>query len=425
MTATAAAPLGTTGPRSLWRNHDFMALWSGQILSTLGSRISATALPLLVLATTGSAGHAGLVAAAGSLPHLLLNLPAGTLVDRWPRRRIMLISHLIAAVAVASIPVALWLGSVNVAHLAVVAFTDGACFVFYGLAEHAATPRIVPSALLPAALAQNEAKGRGASLAGPPLGGLLYGLGRTIPFLADAVSYLIAAISLWWVRGDLQPDRVASPASVWRDTAAGLSWLLRNAFVRAAVLLIAASNLIFQALALVLIVRATDQGATPGTVGVMLGIYGGGGLLGALAAARLHRLFAPKVVVIGINWIWAALMPLLAIAPHPLPLGVIAGGSAFIGPMWNVVIGTYGMILVPNDLLGRVNSAAMTLAWGVMPLGALTAGLLLQTIGPVRAILVLSAVMLGIAVAATASPSIRNAPPLPASVEPLPSRRLR
>jgi hypothetical protein len=63
--------------------------------------------------------------------------------------------------------------------------------------------------------------------------------------------------------------------------------------------------------------------------------------------------------------------------------------------MWNVVIGTYGMILVPNDLLGRVNSAAMTLAWGVMPLGALTAGLLLQTIGPVRAILVLSAVMLG------------------------------
>jgi hypothetical protein len=157
----------------------------------------------------------------------------------------------------------------------------------------------------------------------------------------------------------------------------------------------------------------------------MLSIYGGGGLLGALAAARLHRLFAPKVVVIGINWIWTALMPLLAIAPHPLLLGVIAGGSAFIGPMWNVVIGTYGMILVPNDLLGRVNSAAMTLAWGVMPLGALTAGLLLQTIGPVRAILVLSAVMLGIAVAATASPSIRNAPPLPASVEPLPSRRLR
>ncbi|MFC1442232.1 MFS transporter [Streptacidiphilus sp. N1-10] len=410
---TVSTTTVTTRQPSLWRNRDFLALWGGQIVSTLGSRTSATALPLLVLAITGSPSSAGLVAAAGSLPYLVAHLPAGTLVDRWNRRRIMLTSEVVAGLALASVPVALWSNLLTIPQLMVVAFAQGTCFAFFGLAEQAALPRIVPTSLLPAALAQNEAKGRGAALVGPPLGGLLFSAGRALPFLADAVSYCTAAVGLLFVRKDLQAERTVRQESLWQETTAGLRWLWRSPLIRAAVLLVAASNLVFQALALVLVVLARQGGASAGTTGLMFGIYGGGGLLGALAAGALQRRFSPRTVIIGVNWIWAALLPLLALTSNPLLLGVIGGASAFLGPLWNVVFGTYQLSLVPDELMGRVGSAAMTLCWGVLPLGSIAAGYLLAGVGPAGTVLILTTVMLATALAATVSPAVRHAPPLP------------
>ncbi len=308
------------------------------------------------------------------MPYLVAHLPAGTLVDRWNRRRIMLAAQLTACAAIASIPVAFWLGALTLTHLAIAVFVQGTCFVFFGVAEEAALPKIVPAPLLPAAIAQNEAKGRGAALAGPPLGGLLFGIGHALPFVAHAISYLVASVALLFVRRDLQDRRAVPPGSLWRDTTAGLRWLWGHSLIRAAVVLVAASNLIFAGLTLVLVVLARKQGASSAEIGLMLGIYGGGGLLGAFAAGWLHHLFTPRSVVIGVNWIWAALLPLLAVAPNWWALGAIGAATAFIGPMWNVVIGTFQLTLVPNELLGRVGSASMTVGWGVMPLGSLGAG---------------------------------------------------
>jgi MFS family permease len=406
MTAVAASP-------PLWRNRDFTALLGGQVVSSLGSRVTATAMPLLLLATTGSSADMGVVAAIGSLPFLLLHLPAGTLVDRGNRWRIMVLSHLIGAVAIVTVPIAIWLGTVNFIHLAVVSFIEGTCFVCFGLAERAAIPRIVPANQLVQAMAQNEARNRGALLAGPPLGGLLFGVSRTAPFLADVASYVIALVGLMFVRADLQPERAPVKASWWADTVAGLRWLLRQPFVRASVLLVAASNLLFQALALVLIVLAQHRGASPGAIGLVLSIFGAGGVIGALLAPRLQRLVSPRSIVIGVNWIWAALVPALAFAESPVMLGVIGAVAAFLGPMWNVVIGTYQMTLIPNEMLGRVSSAGMTLAFGALPVGSLAAGYLLESVGPVRAVLFIAVVMLAVAVAATVSPAIRHAPALP------------
>jgi predicted MFS family arabinose efflux permease len=404
--ATATRP-------SLWRNRDFVTLWSGQVVSTLGARISATAMPLLVLATTGSPADAGLVAAAGTVPFLVAQLPAGPLVDRWNRRRILLVSEATAGLALATVPVAQWLGLLSVAQLAVVAFVQGLCAVFFGLAETAALPTIVPAALLPTALAQNEARGRGAALAGAPLGGLLFGLSRALPFLADAVSYAAAFVALLFLRKDLRGEATAPEEPLWRATVTGLRWIWRHPLIRAAILLIAASNLVFQALVLVIVVLAQRRGATAGDIGTMLGVYSGGGLIGALVAGRFHRHFTPRMVIVGVNWCWAALLPLFLLTTNSLQIGLIGAATAFIGPLWNVVIASYTALLVPNELLGRVASAAMTLSWGVMPIGSLGAGLLLTTAGPARAVLVLTAVMLITAIGATLSPSVRHVPPLP------------
>jgi MFS family permease len=418
---TAASTQDVAVRPSLWRNREFVALWSGQVVSTLGASISGTAMPLLVLATTGSPSDAGLVGAAGTLPFLIAHLPAGTLVDRWNRRRILLVSELVAGLALSTIAIALWLGTLTVAHLAAVAFVQGLCFVFFGLAERAALPMIVPVALLSTAVAHNEARSRGAALAGPPLGGLLFGIDRAVPFVADAVSYVIASVGLLFIRSDLQNKAKAEPEPLWQATTAGLRWVWRHPLVRAAILLIAVSNLVFQALMVILVVLAQQQGATSTAIGVMLGIYSGGGLIGALAASKLHRHLKPKTVIIGVNWIWAALLPLFALTSTPVLIGAIGAACAFIGPLWNVVIITYVTVLVPNELLGRVTSAAMTLSWGVMPLASLSAGYLLTAIGPVSSVLVLAAVMLVTALIATASPSARHAPPLPTPDDPEPA----
>ncbi|MET9965936.1 MFS transporter [Streptomyces sp. NPDC006356] len=412
MTApTAEGTAEETAERpSLWRNREFVALWSGQVVSTLGAQISGTAMPLLVLATTGSPSDAGIVGAAGTLPFLIAHLPAGALVDRWNRRKILLISELIAGLALSTVPIAMWWGKLTVAHLVVIAFVQGLCFVFFGLAERASLPKIVPVALLSTAVAHNEARSRGAALAGPPLGGMLFGIDRAIPFLADAVSYVAASIGLLFIRSDLQNQTKPPSEPLWQATIAGLRWVWRHPLIRAAILLIAVSNLVFQALILILVVLAQHHGATPTAIGTMLGIYSGGGLAGALAASRLHRHFTPKTVIVGVNWIWAALLPLFAFTSNPLLIGAIGAATAFIGPLWNVVIITYMTALVPNELLGRVTSAAMTLSWGVMPVASLGAGCLLSTLGPVGSVFVLATVMLITAVIATASPAVRHAP---------------
>ncbi|MEU4421108.1 MFS transporter [Actinoplanes sp. NPDC024001] len=405
---------------SLWRNRDFTLLWSGQVVSNLGAAVSGTAMPLLVLAMTGSAADAGLVGAAGTLPHLIANLPAGPLVDRWNRRRIMVVAEIVAGLTLLAVPLALWTGLLgpgawSIGLLCAVAFVQGLCFVFFGLAERAALPVIVPAADLATAIAHNEARGRGAALAGPPLGGLLFGLDRALPFLADGLSYLAAAGALVFLRKDLRTGAAQAAEPLWRSAGAGLRYVWRHPLIRAAILLIAVSNLVFQALVLVIVVLARQQGASAGTVGFMLGLYSVGGLLGALAAGRFHRHFAPRTVIVGINWVWAALLPLMILTSHPLQIGAIGAACAFVGPLWNVVIHTYASVLVPNELLGRVTSAAMTVSWGVMPIASLGAGFLLTAIGPIGSLGVLAGIMLAAAIAGALSPAVRHAPPLPAA----------
>ena len=103
----------------------------GEATSRIGVQIALIAYPLLVLALTGSAAKAGIVAFARTVPWLLFSLPAGALIDRFNRKSIMIFADLGAAVALLSIPVAAWLDSLSLAQIVLVAFADGACGVFF------------------------------------------------------------------------------------------------------------------------------------------------------------------------------------------------------------------------------------------------------------------------------------------------------
>ena len=409
MMDTNQVPVGTS-TESLWRSRDFLALWVGQIVSTLGTANSATALPLLVLAVTGSPADAGMIGAVTALPALAVQLPAGALVDRWNRRTVMLVCELLAGLALLAVPTTLWLGRPGLFLLAIAVVVQRGSAVFFGSAQHAALPAIVPDSLLSDAIAQNEAKSRAAGLLGPPLGGLLFGVGRAVPFLVDGATSLAAAAGLLVVRSNLRPVRDSAPQSVWRESAHGLTWIWHHSLIRIAILLIALSNLVFEALALTLVVLAREHGTSSARIGLMFGIYGAGGVLGALVAPKLRPLLSPKTVIVAANWLWAGLLPLFLLTTNPLLLGTLGAASAFVGPLWNVVITTYLIMLVPDELRGRVTSAAMAMATSVLPLASALAGYSLAAFGPSWTLCAIALVMLATAVAGSLSPAIRRAP---------------
>jgi predicted MFS family arabinose efflux permease len=343
---------------------------------------------------------------------MLCFLPAGALVDRWNRKRIMLVADAARALALGSIGVVLAIGSLPFAQIVAVAFVEGVAFVFFSLAETAALPQIVPKEQLPTAVAQNQARVQGADLVGQPLGGALFGVSRLLPFVADAVSYAVSFVSLLFVRPAFQEERAPTRTRLRADIAEGVAWLWRMPFLRTTIFLVAGSNFAFNAIYLAMIVRARDLGASSSAIGLMLAFSGAGALLGSAVAPWAQRKVHPKFVVIGSFWIWAIAAFILPIPHNPFVLGAVWGLAGLFGPVFNVTLASYRYALVPDRLLARVGSAALVVAWGAVPLGTLAAGFLLESIGAVKTIVVLAVVMAAVGLTAVWSPSVRRAPRL-------------
>ena len=403
----------------LWRNRDFMLLWTGQVVSTVGIRITALAYPLLVLEQTGSPAVAGLVGFAQTLPFLIWYLPAGGLVDRWDRKKVMLTSDAVRAVALASVVVALVLDQLTLPQILVVAFIDGTMFVFFQLSEDAALPHVVPRNQLRTALAQNQARVQGAELVGQPLGGVLFGIGHAVPFLVNVVSYVVSFATLLLIRPAFQGSRDAQRRHLLVEVGFGVRWLWQQRFLRAMVALVGATNLVFNALVLAIIVQAQQLGASPALIGGIFACYGAGAIAGALAAPAVAARLPAAVVLIGAFWVWALTFVALTVPSKPLWLGVIAAGGAMAGPVFNVVISHFRYALTPDELQGRTLGAARLVAWGTIPLGTLAGGLLIEALGAGNTFVVLAAGMALIALASTASRTVRRPPELPAA-EPAP-----
>jgi MFS family permease len=341
---------------------------------------------------------------------MIFSLPAGALVDRWNRKHVMLVAEAGRALALGSIAVSLAFGSVPYLQVVGVAFVEGSLFVFFRLAESAALPQVVPREQLASAVAQNQARDQGADLVGQPLGGLLFGLSRLLPFAADAASYAVSFVTLLFVRPAFQEAREPKPFRIWADIAEGTTWLWRQPFLRMTILLVSGSNFAFSAVFLALIVRAKSLGASPSVIGLLFAFIGAGALVGAFVAPVVQRRVAAKVVVIGSLWIWAIVAFALVIFTNVWALGAVWAVAGVFGPVFNVTLSSYRYALVPDRLLARVGSAALVVAWGAIPLGQLSAGLLLQGFGSRTALLVLACVMAVVAIVAASARTIRNAP---------------
>ncbi|GHO56893.1 MFS transporter [Ktedonobacter robiniae] len=384
---------------ALWRNRDFMLLWSGQAFSSLGTTVTQTAYPLLVWDLSHSAALVGLVGGLGTLPYIFLSLIVGALIDRWDRKRLMIVCDTGRAINLASVLVVMWLGRLTVAQICANTLIEGTFYVFFNLAEVSCLPQVVSKEQIPLATSQNEATTGTTVLVGPALGGALYTLSQSVPFLADAISYVISVITLSFIRVPFQGKRQeGQQRKLLAEIREGLAWLWHQPLIRFIAFLTGGCNFIGAGLLPVLLVLVKQQHGSSLAYGTILTIGGVGAIIGSLLGAPIQKRYRFGPVIICLIWFEALCFPLYAIAPNPLLLGVISACLFVAGPIYNVVQFSYRISLIPDELQGRVNSVFRLLAFGFQPFGFALTGLLIQWFQVIPAILFLSACALLLAI---------------------------
>jgi MFS family permease len=407
----------TTAPPAipLSRNTNYRLLWGGQLLSEFGFNATTIAFPLVVLAVTGSATGSGIVLGTIAAAQLLAGLPAGTLVDRVSRKKVMLVCEAAQALCAASLVLALWFKVFSLPHLVAVAAVFGVCAALFEPAEDATLPNLVPPEQLPTAVALNSGRASLGQLSGTAAGGFLFAVGRFVPFAVDTVTHSLAFVALSLLRVpraavSAEDEDPPGDRHFGREMAAGLRWVWGQRHIRVTALCAVVLNLFFSAFYLVVIVLAQRRGVPSGQIGVMAAMLGVGGLIGALAAPYLHRLVSPYLSIAAVFWVLTALTPLAVLAHNGYVMGALFFGMALLPPTANTTIMTEQLLLTPDELRGRL-SGVIGLATGVAAAaGLMLGGVLMAVLAPGRAVLVCAAGMALATLLVTFSPTLRGFP---------------
>jgi len=390
-------------------------LWIGQLLSDTGTDIGLLAYPLLILALTHSAVLAGVVGTARAITRLFLQLPAGALADRFDRRRTMIICDIMRAALLAL------LGILIVMHLApwpvamVVSLIEGGTSAIFDPAATAALPGIVPDGQLEEAWAATEARTYGASLVGPALGGVLFGLCWAVPFLADAISYGVSFGTVNQIHGRFRPKMTAERKLLWREAVDGLQLVWQVSILRAVMITAPLMNFAYSGVLFTIILALRQHGTSTTVIGLVQAAAAAGGLLGSVMAPWVQRRIRFATLTRAITLTGAVLFVAVALLiPSPL-VAVPVAMALLLAPAANAAL--FGVMLrsAPEEMRGRVTNSVVMVAIALATLAPLTAGLLVQHVSAASAVGVFAAAM---AIAATLSlllPGLRQkeSQPLP------------
>jgi MFS family permease len=399
------------GPTPLRRNRDFLLLQAGQLLSAGGSEAAAIAYPLLVLALTGSPARAGVVTFARTLPYAVLFLPAGLAADRFDRRRLMVAADALRGAALVALAAVILAGRPPFWAILAAALVEGTGSVVFTSAAVGALRAVVPAPQLPDAVGAQTARASIVNLSGPPLGGVLFGLARSLPFVADAASYVASTVSLLAMRTPFQGPRSSARAGLRQDLAEGFRFLWGQPFLRTCAFLYALGNFTLPGVFMVVIVAGRRAGLSGGRIGLLFTAFGAFLLAGSLLSGRARRRLSMRTII---RIELVAWMGTAAFVVHPDVYVLVAAilPQAVAMPITDSAVVGYRVAVTPDHLLGRSESVRGAISWLLTPLGPLAAGLLLESFSPretIAAFTLVSAVLLAWGMA---SPSIRQAPSL-------------
>lgn len=386
---------------SLWSHGAFLKLWTGQTAAQMAAQISFLAVPLTAtIVLDATPFQMGLLTAVASLPSLVLGLHAGAIVDRRPRRPIMIGADLIRALTLASIPVAWWLDMLSIPLLYLIVLVSGVGSLVFDVAYGAFLPSVVERQRLVEGNSKLELSRTASELAGPGLAGnLIQLLGAPLTLLGNAFLYMVSALSIWRIRVHEQIDGLdqGREAGMWGRIGAGLRIVWYTGTLRAVVGTRGVLNLfnaMLEAVFVLYVVQVLDVG--PATLGLVFSIGGLGFLVGALLPSLVNRRLglgvttAMALVMVG----GSDLLVPLAEGSGWLVVPLLIAAQFFFGigmTLFNVNQVSIRQAAVPDHLRGRAGATARFVAMGVVPIGALLGGVMGETIG-LRQTLVLAAI---------------------------------
>ncbi|MEG3615820.1 MFS transporter [Isoptericola haloaureus] len=399
-TASTTDPAAAQQPRSLLRNRSYLLMMSGLTAQAFGAGVAAFAVPLLAYAVTGSVWQAGVVSAVGHVGALLATLPAGVVADRVDRRRLVVVSASLAALAWAGAALAALAGVLGAVHLAGVLLVSSVAGAFVDPSVAGAFRSVVPAQQLSSAYAAVQGRDAAASLVAGPLGGVLYGIAHSAPLVAGAVGHLATAVCTWFVREPLNADtaeaRRTRPAAALRE---GLRYVWSVPLFRICLGLFAVINVAINALLLAITLDLTAGGTPAAQIGLLSGTAGASMLVGAVIAPALVARVRVGVVT-PVSLAMVAGSAVVMATTQEFVVLVAALGLGVLGvPAANAGLAGYAAAITPPQMQGRFSSVMELSGVVAMPLAPLVGGGLLAAAGLPTTLVVLAAV-LGTAVVA-------------------------
>jgi MFS family permease len=364
---------------------EYRKLWTANTISNLGDGVTLVAGPLLAASLTRDPILVAGVAFAQRVPWLLFPLISGALVDRLDRRRVMGYVDAARTALIGALGVAVLLGWASLPLIYVIFFLMGTLETLFDNASQAIIPALVSrerleranSRLYAAEIVSNQ-------LAGPPLGGLLFGLAVAVPFLLDAGTFAATAALILALRGQFRPERPegAPPTTLATEIGEGLRWLWNHRLIRSLAIMLGVFNMTFAATDAIFVLFAQDiLGLGSFGYGVMLTSGAVGGLIGSLAADKIVAWFGSGRALQASVLISALVLTVVAFSESAFVVWAVFLLVGITVVVWNVITVSFRQAVVPEEIFGRVNSVYRLLGWGGISVGALLGGFLARNFG--------------------------------------------
>jgi MFS family permease len=384
----------------LRRNRDFATLLVSQSVSAAGDAVNATAMPLLVLALTGSGLAMGIVGAIDAGADFFMGTIAGAFADRGDRKRMMFVADLGRAIFTALVPLSALLNGPTMAVVFLVTAPLAILRGFFRAGYLASMPNLVGRSQLAKGNGILETAFAASFIVGPALAGFLVTVIGPGPTLAvDAASYAISSLGLFLIRRELKAPTDRPRARVVDDIHEGVLYVVRHPVLRTVILLFAVSTAVLASVGAAMTFRIVrDLGQSPAAFGLALTGLGVGTLVGSLFASRLgHGTNVARVLVLALLLMGAPLIAVAAIGSLPVLVALTAlsgaGESALV-----VVYVSVRAANSPDELVGRIASTARVMALGLIPIGSLIGGILIDTFGGTKTLAILGASLCLIAI---------------------------
>ncbi|MFC6707936.1 MFS transporter [Flexivirga alba] len=411
------ATVGTddAGRLPLHHNRDYAYLIAGGAVSSLGSRMSSLAFPLITLASTGSPFAVGLVAGATTMALVLVGLPAGALVDRWDRRRTMISAAALGGTAYLSVAIAAFADHITVPHLMLAAACGGVANSFYNPAEQVAVRHVVRKRDIPRAAVNNQVRSATTGLAGPPIGGLLFGIARGLPMVADAITYLVAIVCASRVRTPLPGVAVKDREALLPAIRTGLQFLFGHQLLRTMTLLSTVLNFAGTGLVVSVTITMQQRGTAPGWIGAVSSAMAVSMLLASLLAGRILAHVSVGLLMFLTPVVGAIAFAGMAFVHAPILLMVLMACATFLLAPCDAAVIAVLTAWTPPDRLGRVMSADNVLSLVLTALAPATMGFLIGAVGGEEAMVTFAVLLVLSGLLVLAFPRLMR---MPAVVDP-------